>query len=236
MTKILGLDLGTNSIGWAVTEQNDDTFTLLDKGVDIFQEGVALTKSGEEPMVKTRTDARALRRHYYRRRLRKIELLKVLVEHDLCPHLSKEQLDGWRYNKSYPLVEEFLMWLRSGDDKNPYADRHAALTQTLDLTTQADRYTLGRALYHLAQRRGFLSNRKDAGNSDDGVVKGGISKLDKDMAEAGCNHLGEFYYRLFLAGEKIRTGDGYGYAGRISHYEKEFEAICDKQGVSEDLR
>ena len=236
MTKILGLDLGTNSIGWAVTEQNDDTFTLLDKGVDIFQEGVALTKSGEEPMVKTRTDARALRRHYYRRRLRKIELLKVLVEHDLCPHLSKEQLDGWRYNKSYPLVEEFLMWLRSGDDKNPYADRHAALTQTLDLTTQADRYTLGRALYHLAQRRGFLSNRKDAGNSDDGVVKGGISKLDKDMAEAGCNHLGEFYYRLFLAGEKIRTGDGYGYAGRISHYEKEFEAICDKQGVAEDLR
>lgn len=76
MAKILGLDLGTNSIGWAITEQQDDNYTLLDKGVDIFQEGVARTKSGEGPMVKTRTDARALRRHYYRRRLRKIELLK----------------------------------------------------------------------------------------------------------------------------------------------------------------
>ncbi len=238
MTKILGLDLGTNSIGWAITEQNEDTFTLLDKGVDIFQEGVARTKSGEEPMVKTRTDARALRRHYYRRRLRKIELLKVLVEHDLCPYLSKEQLDEWRYNKNYPLIEEFLLWLRSGsgDDQNPYADRYVALTKTLDLNTQTDRYTLGRALYHLVQRRGFLSNRKETESGEDGKVKGAIGKLDKDMEEAGCTYLGEFYYKLFLAGEKIRTGDGYGYAGRIAHYEKEFNAICEKQSLSAELR
>lgn len=74
MTKILGLDLGTNSIGWAITEQQDDHFTLLDRGVDIFQEGVAREKGEEKPMVQTRTEARALRRHYYRRRLRKIEL------------------------------------------------------------------------------------------------------------------------------------------------------------------
>lgn len=238
MAKILGLDLGTNSIGWAITEQYNDQFTLIDKGVDIFQEGVARTKSGEEPMVKTRTDARALRRHYYRRRLRKIELLKVLVEHDLCPYLSKEQLDEWRYNKNYPLIEEFLLWLRSGsgDDQNPYADRYIALTKTLDLNIQTDRYTLGRALYHLVQRRGFLSNRKDAGNSDDGVVKVAIGKLDQDMNEAGCTYLGEFYYKLFLAGEKIRTGEGYGYAGRVAHYEKEFNAICEKQNLSAELR
>ena len=238
MTKILGLDLGTNSIGWAITEQNEDTFTLLDKGVDIFQEGVARTKSGEEPMVKTRTDARALRRHYYRRRLRKIELLKVLVEHDLCPYLSKEQLDEWRYNKKYPLIEEFLLWLRSGsgDNQNPYADRYVALTKTLDLNTQTDRYTLGRALYHLVQRRGFLSNRKETESGEDGKVKGAIGKLDKDMEEAGCTYLGEFYYKLFLAGEKIRTGDGYGYAGRVAHYEKEFNAICEKQSLSAELR
>ena len=94
MTKILGLDLGTNSIGWAITEQNEDTFTLLDKGVDIFQEGVAREKGEEKPMVQTRTEARALRRHYYRRRLRKIELLKILIANDLCPHLEPDMLDG----------------------------------------------------------------------------------------------------------------------------------------------
>ncbi len=235
MAKILGLDLGTNSIGWAITEQQDDNYTLLDKGVDIFQEGVARTKNGEEPMVKTRTDARALRRHYYRRRLRKIELLKVLIANNLCPYLDKEQLDNWRYKKQYPLNDEFMLWLRSSDSNNPYADRYKALTEQLNLSATADRYALGRALYHLSQRRGFLSNRKEEGG-DDGAVKGAIKQLDEDMAAAGCGYLGEFYYKLFLASEKIRTGDGYGYAGRITHYEKEFKAICEKQNLSEELQ
>lgn len=235
MAKILGLDLGTNSIGWAITEQQDDNYTLLDKGVDIFQEGVARTKSGEEPMVKTRTDARALRRHYHRRRLRKIELLKVLIANDLCSYLDKEQLDNWRYKKQYPLNDEFMLWLRSSDSNNPYADRYKALTEQLNLSVTADRYALGRALYHLSQRRGFLSNRKEEGG-DNGAIKGAIKQLDEDMAAAGCGYLGEFYYKLFLAGEKIRTGDGYGYAGRIAHYEKEFKAICEKQNLSEELQ
>ena len=238
MAKILGLDLGTNSIGWAITEQHEDNYTLLDHGVDIFQEGVNRTKSGEEPMVKTRTDARALRRHYYRRRLRKIELLKVLVANDLCPLLTIEELDNWRYHKQYPMNDEFLLWQRTDDntDKNPYLDRFIALTTELDMSKRNDRYMLGRAFYHLAQRRGFLSNRKDANNSDDGVVKGAIKQLDEDMEAAGCSYLGEFYYKLFTNGEKIRTGDGYGYAGRIVHYEKEFNAICDKQSLSDELR
>ena len=236
MAKILGLDLGTNSIGWAITEQLEDNYTLIDKGVDIFQEGVNRTQTGEEPMVKIRTDARALRRHYYRRRLRKIELLKVLIANDLCPYLSEDMLDAWRYKKQYPLDDEFMLWLRSCDSNNPYADRFHALTQTLNLSGKEGRYTLGRALYHLAQRRGFLSNRKDAASSEDGKVKGAIKQLDEDMAAAGCNYLGEFYYKLFVAGEKIRTGDGYGYAGRVAHYEKEFDAICEKQRLSDDLK
>jgi CRISPR-associated endonuclease Csn1 len=155
MARILGIDLGTNSIGWAITEQQDDNYTLLDKGVDIFQEGVAREKSEEKPMVQTRTDARSLRRHYYRRRLRKIELLKVLIANNLCPYLSEDMLYDWRYKKQYPLDDEFMLWLRSSDSDNPYADRYTTLTQTLDLSTKDGRYTLGRALYHLGQRRGF---------------------------------------------------------------------------------
>ena len=236
MAKILGLDLGTNSLGWAITEQSEGGYTLLDRGVDIFQEGVARTKTGEEPMVQTRTDARSLRRHYYRRRLRKIELLKVLVANDFCPFLSSEQLKSWRYQKRYPLNEEFMAWLRSTEDDNPYADRYKALTKQIDLSHKEQRHALGRAFYHLAQRRGFLSNRKDVEGSDDGVVKGSIKRLDEDMAAAGCNFLGEFYYKLFTEGKKIRTGDGYGYAGRITHYEKEFNAICDMQQIDNDLR
>ena len=88
MKKIIGLDLGTNSIGWAIVHHNDDlSYTLLDKGVNIFQDGVAHDKSGEKPAVQARTDARASRRHYFRRRLRKIQLLKILVAQKMCPYI-----------------------------------------------------------------------------------------------------------------------------------------------------
>jgi CRISPR-associated endonuclease Csn1 len=46
MAKILGLDLGTNSIGWALINDNkyDDKNKLQDKGVLIFSEGVKKKK------------------------------------------------------------------------------------------------------------------------------------------------------------------------------------------------
>jgi CRISPR-associated endonuclease Csn1 len=45
MTKILGLDLGTNSIGWAIIDNKyDDKNKLQDKGVLIFSEGVKKKK------------------------------------------------------------------------------------------------------------------------------------------------------------------------------------------------
>ncbi len=44
--KNLGLDLGSNSIGWATVIRNDDdSCQLLDYGSHIFQEGVAREKA-----------------------------------------------------------------------------------------------------------------------------------------------------------------------------------------------
>lgn len=236
MSKILGLDIGTNSTGWAITEQQYNTYKLLYRGVNIFQEGVARNKSEEEPMVKTRTNARSHRRHYFRHRLQKIELLKVLISYNLCPQLSKEELDNWRYKKLFPLNKEFIQWLHSSNNNNPYADRYKSLTYPLDLTKQKDKYTLGRAIYHLAQRRGFLSNKKSVQDNNDSVVIDAINELDKAISNAKCNYLGEFYYQLFLEGKKIRTGNGYGHKDRNKHCKKEFDAICDKQQLPEDLR
>lgn len=233
MPKVLGLDLGTNSIGWAVVEQQDSGYSLLDKGVDIFQEGVAREKNNERPAVQDRTDARAMRRRYFRRRLRKIELLKVLIRYDLCPRLTDEQLDAWRKRKIYPLDEEFIRWQRTDDDsdKNPYHDRYQALTRTLDLDNRKDRHILGRALYHLAQRRGFVSNRKEAGTqSEEGQVKQGIKNLTAEMEAAGCRYLGEYFYRLYRDKGKIRTR----YTSRNEHYLEEFRAICHMQRLSDE--
>lgn len=99
MAKVLGLDLGTNSLGWALVDESENEYTLIDKGVDIFQEGVARDKNNEKPAVQDRTSARALRRHYFRRRLRKIELLKILIRYDLCPPLPEELLTAWQKEK-----------------------------------------------------------------------------------------------------------------------------------------
>ena len=229
----LGLDLGTNSIGWAIVRKSDNNYQLLHRGVDIFPEGVAREKGNEKPMVQTRTQARALRRHYFRRRLRKIEVLKVLVKHCLCPYLSNDMLKQWKQTKTYPMTDEFLEWQRTDDnkDKNPYFYRNECLTRKLDLAIESERYLLGRAIYHLAQRRGFLSNRKDKASESDGEVKKGITKLSEEIDAAGCQYLGEYFYRLYQNGEKIRGT----YTARNEHYLKEFYAICGKQELGKEL-
>lgn len=130
--KVIGLDLGTNSIGWAIVCRNDDlSYTLLDKGVNIFQDGVAHDKSGEKPAVQERTAARASRRHYFRRRLRKIQLLKILVGQRMCPYISNEDLDNWKLHKKYPVSDDLMAWQRTDDacGKNPYYDRYRCLTE-----------------------------------------------------------------------------------------------------------
>lgn len=234
MAKRLGLDLGTSSIGWAIVEEHEQGCTLLDKGVDIFPEGVAREKNVEKPAVQKRTASRALRRSYFRRRLRKIELLKVLVRNGFCPPLTDGQLDAWRREKRYPLTEEFIRWQRTDDTtgKNPYRDRFRALTETLDLSLERERYALGRAFYHLAQRRGFLSNRKEAGKQgEEGRVKQGIRDLTAEMAEAGCRFPGEYFHRLYAQKGSIRRR----YTARNEHYLSEFRAICQRQELPEEL-
>lgn len=234
MDKVLGLDLGTNSIGWAIVEQNDSDYRLIDKGVNIFQEGVAREKGNEKPAVQDRTIFRGLRRQYFRRRLRKIELLKVLVPNGFCPELTEEQLSNWKLKKEYPLSDEFILWQRTDDntDKNPYHDRYICLTEKLDLGKKENRYILGRALYHLSQRRGFLSNRKDQSKDEEGKVKSSIKELSLEMEEKGCNYLGEYFYHIYKEKGKIRTH----YTSRIEHYIKEFDAICEKQSLNDDLK
>lgn len=237
MTKIWGIDLGTNSIGWAIVEKKENgRYRHIKSGVDIFKDGVDHEGSKEKPCVQLRTGARGVRRRYFRRRLHKIELLKILVAEGMCPSLTDEELQLWRDRKVYPKDEAFMEWQRTNDNegegKNPYYDRHLALTKTLDLTIERERFILGRALYHLSQRRGFLSNRKESTKKEDGVVKGGISDLSKQMTDAGCEYLGEYFYRLYKSGKKIRGH----YTSRKEHYLKEFLAICDMQNIEGELR
>ena len=231
--RILGLDLGTNSIGWAIIRRTQTGCELLNRGTTTFEKGVTMTKTGEVPSVKERTDARGARTLIRHRRNRKIKVIKLLVKFSLCPELSENEIKGWKVNKEYPLNPDFLAWQRTDDkiDKNPYCDRYQCLTRKLDLTIESERYILGRALYHITQRRGFWSNRKDRTQSSDGAVSSGINQLSNEIHEANCEYLGEYYYKLYQEGKKIRCR----YSDRIMHYEKEFYAICDKQNLDEKI-
>ena len=234
MTKILGIDTGTNSHGWAIVEKQADEYHLLDKGVDIFQEGVLKTEKGKEySKAAERTAHKAARVRNYRIKLRKIRLLRILSDAHLCPPLSKVELSAWRLKKEYPKNELFMQWQSTDDEseKTPYAYRHKCLHESLDFSSITDRHILGRAFYHMIQRRGFLSNRKDQSADDTGKVKESISNLTQEMHDAGYEYLGDYFYSLYNKGKKIRNH----YTARNEHYLAEFKAICEKQDLDKNL-
>lgn len=234
--RILGIDTGTNSIGWSVVEYDDEAqenkYTLIDRGVNIFQEGVKIEKGVESSKASERTDHKHQRVGYWRRKIRKIQLLKILIKYHLCPPLSTEELKQWRSQKKYPLNEAFMAWQRTDDNvgDNPYYFRHLCLTEKLDLSNLKNRYVVGRAIYHLNQRRGFLSNRKQDTKESDGKVKQNIEALAQSMKECETAYLGEYFNMLYEKGEKIRSH----YTCRLD-YEKELLAICEKQGLPEEM-
>lgn len=233
MTKILGIDTGTNSLGWAIVEKKADEYRLLDKGVNIFQEGVKIEKGIESSKAADRTAHKAARVRNYRIKLRKIRLLRILSDAHLCPPLSKAELSAWRLKKEYPKNELFMQWQGTDDEseKTPYAYRHKCLHECLDFNSMTDRYILGRVFYHIIQRRGFLSNRKDQSADDTGKVKESISNLTQEMHDAGYEYLGDYFYSLYNKGEKIRNH----YTARNEHYLAEFKAICEKQKLDKNL-
>ena len=233
MERILGIDTGTNSLGWAIVEKEEGCTRLVAKGTNIFSEGVKIEKGIESSKAAERTEHRSVRKHYWRRKVRKIRLLTILSDNHLCPPLDKDSLRQWRLKKVYPDNELFMEWQRTEDkaNVNPYRFRHICLTEKLDLTDITQRYILGRALYHLNQRRGFLSNRKDTTQESEGTVSQDIDKLSESIEASGCKYLGEYFFHLYERGEKIRSH----YTSRKDHYMKEFLAICEMQELDESL-
>lgn len=233
MGKTLGLDLGTNSIGWAVV--NEEEQKIVDCGVFLFQEGVKIEKGKEGSKAAERTRFRSGRRLRFRRRLRKIETLKVLIEYGMCP-LTREELLQWRKDKkSYPSNLEFQGWLRTEDkvDYNPYALRAKAVEEKLS------NLDLGRAFYHIAQRRGFKSNRlENKSGKESGVVTEGINELTKQMEERNKKTLGQLFYEFYKnnqnnASEKMKIRKNY--TSREKHYLAEFNKICEVQELSKKI-
>ena len=125
MAKILGLDLGTNSIGWAVVnkEELEDGSSRL-TGISscgsriIPMDGEVLGKFSSGVSVsqtKIRTEARGARRLIQRRLLRRERLHRVLLQMDFLPKHYAENLT--RYGHFRDDVECKLAWKREDDGK-----------------------------------------------------------------------------------------------------------------------
>ena len=193
----LGLDLGTNSIGWALVDfdNNQQPRELIACGSRIFQEAVE-AKTGT-PKNHTRRAARAARKLVARRKQRRTKLLNLLVRHGMLPQDETER-------------DALLL---DNQANNPYQLRKRGLDEKLEP------FAFGRALYHLAQRRGFQSNRKTA-SDEDGKVKTAISLLRVDMQAAQCRTLGE--YLAVQPTQRRRYTDR-------AMYAEEFEQLWSKQ-------
>lgn len=175
MRKILGLDLGSSSIGWAYIIENVHVKTILNLGVrivpvdssarDAFSKGQAISVN------KDRTLKRTARKTLHRYKLRRKELYALLEKEGMFP---KEQL---LYNISSPEL---------------FGLRDKAAREQISLEE------LGRIFLHLNQKRGYRSSRKG-----DAQEEGGKKLSDylqeikdrKDLLESEQLTIGQYFFR-----------------------------------------
>lgn len=131
--KILGLDLGVSSIGWAlIREENDKPCEIMGMGVRIVpldtDESDEFSRGNKISKNRQRTQKRTMRKGYYRYVLRRRALTAELKKHGMFDEtlFNLPQLELWRL-------------------------RAKAVTEPISLKE------LGRVLYHLNQKRGYES-------------------------------------------------------------------------------
>lgn len=184
MGRILGLDVGSNSLGWAIVDESEGA--IVGMGVRIFTAGVDnLNGEKEESRNAQRRLKRQLRRQYERTRQRRNTLRLSLVENGLLPYDP----------------DEFDDLLR----EDPYALRKKGLDHKLDL------YEIGRIIDHINARRGFRSNRKASSDEESsGVIYTGSKDEDKPGIDAINDELHPMLRRIKSYGlvkDQVVNGD-----------------------------
>lgn len=208
----LGLDIGTTSVGWAVV--NLDKERIEDLGVRIFErpENPKNGKSLAEP----RRTARSTRRRLRRRRQRLNYLKQFFINQGLLTKQEVDNIIGSTHTKA---------WRQTHD---PYQLRVKGLTEKLS----PDELLI--ALYHIAKRRGYKSNRKSIEQSDttgDGKkVNSAISKNDQILSEMKYSSVSQ----ALLTDDRFRerkrnTIDDYRYSFSRVDFLDEIRHILDRQ-------
>lgn len=169
----LALDMGANSLGWCVYRLND-----ADEPDAIQRIGSRIFSDGRDPKTLAskaadRRMARQMRRRRDRVLKRRCRLIEGLIRFGLMPSDEAER--------------------KALQGSDPYQLRTRGLDHPLTP------YELGRAIYHLARKRGFRSSRKDGrdpeSEKESGKVHAAIAALKSRIADAGCRTVGEYLAR-----------------------------------------
>ncbi len=203
MKRILGLDLGTTSIGWALVneaENGSEKGSIIRTGVRVvplttdeasdFEKGKSITVNAG------RTLKRGMRRNLHRYKLRRDNLIDILQKHRII-------------SKNKPLTEE-----GNGTTYELWQLRAKAAQEEIGL------HDFARVLLAINKKRGYKSNRKA---KDDGEGEANDAmELAKHLYD---NELtpGQHVYTLLEDGKK-RIPDFY-----RSDLQAEFDAIWEKQ-------
>ena len=266
--KVLGLDLGTNSIGSSVRnlDLSDELKGQLEFfSSDIFRSSVNKESNGREYSLAAQRSAHSRSRRLNEARRRKLwATLDLLITYGFCP-MNPESLIRWRtYDKQkgffreYPVDDkEFNAWILldfDGDGKpdysSPYQLRRELVTRQFDFNQPIERYKLGRALYHIAQHRGFKSSKGETilqqeANSKQsltdettdvaGEMKASEEKLSKGLStymnENNLLTVGAAFAQL--EDERVRVRNNNDYRAIRSQFQREIETIFKfQQGLS----
>jgi CRISPR-associated endonuclease Csn1 len=238
---ILGLDIGTSSIGWAcigtVKEKPDNVIASGVRRFDPGMEGTSqdFTKGKETSRAVERRKARQTRRQLRRKSLRRFNVFQILVSAGLLPDEGVKAR-----NQLTPYFEKLDSTLAAKLGVN--TDHVSAQLLTYKIRSNAvlgrvEPFELGRALYHLAKRRGFNSNLRGTAKSEDGEVRPAINTLNSKLAE-NKQTLGQYFASLnpTMAGSRIRQR----WTGR-EMFLSEFDRIWEVQSkfhpaLTESLR
>lgn len=167
MTRILGIDVGIASIGFALVDM--EKHEIVKCGVHLFDR--AENPKDGKPLAEPRRTARGQRRRLRRRRWRLDEIHRMLIEHG--------------FKNIQNLLERLSVEL---PEKSPWDLRAEGLERLL---TDEE---FARVLLHIAKRRGFQSNRRiNTGEDADGKkMLAGMAELEKQMAESEKETVGAY--------------------------------------------
>ncbi|WP_299672895.1 type II CRISPR RNA-guided endonuclease Cas9 [uncultured Polaribacter sp.] len=183
MKKILGLDLGTTSIGWALVneaENSNEKSEIIKLGVRVnpltvdeqtnFEKGRPITTNAD------RTLKRAARRNLQRFKLRRENLIEILITNKVI-------------SEHTPLTE-----VGENSTHSTLSLRAKSATEKIDLDEFA------RVLLSINKKRGYKSSRK-AKNEEEGSLIDGMA-IAKELYDNNLT-VGQYVFNLLESGKKF---------------------------------